>query len=444
MIAKGSPKFAPLVDELIWSARARDLRVPAAIVQPRSAAEVAAAVRLAGEGGMKVALRGSGHNYQGAALRDGGLLVDLGGLDRIDIDAGAHRARVGAGVKGGRLIGELARHGLAFPIGHCADVALSGYLLSGGIGWNYGEWGPACASVSAIEMVTADGAALIATANDHADLFWAARGAGCAFFAAVTGYELILHDLPAVSFALEAVFDAASAPDVAQWLDTARAGVDPTTELICMVGPHHETGKPSVTLRAIASGPTGMAARNKLGPLRELPAEAKLLAAVEETELSFAELKRFSAMPSGKRVAADQSWSDRSLGDLLLAVAHLAGGVQSSSAISLTALGQAALAPGLPDDVDGALSVAGRCSAGIYALWDGAEHDARHLAWVAKADAALAPLRTGRYIAEADLFAGPERVEECFSPEAFAQLTELRKQYDPTGRFFSCLDGGLR
>ncbi len=85
------------------------------------------------------------------------IMVDLSGLDRIEIDAAARRAGIGAGVTGGRLIKELSRHGLGFPIGHCADVAASGYILSGGFGWNYGEWGPACANVAEIEVVLADG-----------------------------------------------------------------------------------------------------------------------------------------------------------------------------------------------------------------------------------------------------------------------------------------------
>ena len=43
-----------------------------------------------------------------------------------------------------RLGERLAARGFAFPVGHCADVGLSGYILAGGFGWNAGEWGPAC------------------------------------------------------------------------------------------------------------------------------------------------------------------------------------------------------------------------------------------------------------------------------------------------------------
>lgn len=372
------------------------------------------------------------------ALRNEGLMIDIGALDRVEIDAVARRAWVGAGVKGGRLIEDLAQRGLAFPIGHCSDVALSGYILSGGIGWNYGEWGPACANVTAVEMVTAAGEIVVARPDSQPDLFWAARGAGCAFFAAVTAYELVLHELPAVSFALDSTFEASGVETIARWLNHAGAAAHPTVELICLVGPDPETHRPSITVRAVTSAGSIEGARNKLGPLLD-PPQAPLLRPAEYKELSFAELTRFSSMPGGKRVAADQIWSEHAIGDLLPAIAHLAAGPQASSAISLTALAGRAATPGMPNGVDGALSVGGTTSAGIYALWDRAENDRLHLDWVAAADAALAPFRSARYVGEADLFAEPGRIEECFSPAALARLRQLKGRYDPASLFFNCL-----
>lgn len=426
-------------EKLIWNARLQHIRSPDGIVRPGSAEDVAKVIRFAKAHNLKVSLRGSGHNYQAAALREGGLLIDLGALDTIDINASARRAKIGAGVKGGRLMEELAPHGLAFPIGHCSDVAASGYILSGGIGWNYGEWGPACTNVAAIQMITADGQLCWVNEEVHPDLFWAAKGAGCAFFAAVTGYELELQPLPARSFALDAVFEAQSAPAIARWLSTAGLEADPTVELICLVGPDHETGKPSVTLRAIASGPTAQEAKGKLAGLLDVPADARRIAPVDAKELEFADLTQFSAMPTGKRVAADQIWSEAPLWDLLLAVQHLAEGPQSSSAISLTALGGRARTPRMPEGKSGSMSVGGVTSAGIYAMWDGAAEDNRHLAWVAAAGQALAPYKCGRYIGEADLFIEPGRLEECFSSAALVRLKALKQRYDPSGLFFSCL-----
>jgi hypothetical protein len=142
-------------------------------------------------------------------------------------------------------------------------------------------------------------------------------------------------------------------------------------------------------------------------------------------------------MPEGKRVAADQAWCDATMGEMLLAVVHLAGVPKRSSTVNLIAPGGSAEIPFMPDAAHTALSVGGGASAGIYAMWDEPEDDALHCGWVRDVDAALAPLRSARYIGEADLTAGPERLRECFSDGAFARLDELRARYDPDRLFQS-------
>jgi hypothetical protein len=99
-------------------------------------------------------------------------------------------------VTGQELNRQLTPHGLAFPIGHCATVPLSGYLLSGGLGWNSNRWGPACFSVEAADLVTADSSLVTANREHHADLLWAIRGGGPGFFAVVTQYHLRLYPAP--------------------------------------------------------------------------------------------------------------------------------------------------------------------------------------------------------------------------------------------------------
>ena len=52
-------------------------RRPAVIARCASAADVAAAVQYAGERGLEVSVRGGGHNPAGAAVSDGGVMIDL-------------------------------------------------------------------------------------------------------------------------------------------------------------------------------------------------------------------------------------------------------------------------------------------------------------------------------------------------------------------------------
>src|ERR1700716_1284426 len=79
---------------------------------------------------------------------------------------------------------------LFFPSGHCMTVGLGGFLLQGGFGWNSRLWGPACASVTAVDVVTADGALVHADETQNSDLLWAARGAGPGFFGVITRFHL--------------------------------------------------------------------------------------------------------------------------------------------------------------------------------------------------------------------------------------------------------------
>ena len=432
---QGSPGYDRARERLIWNRRLAKARAPQAIASPENAAEVAALVRHAAANGLKLGLRSGGHNYEASPLVADGLLVDLGGLDEIEIDAASRTAWVGPGVLGGELIKQLADHDLAFPIGHCPDVGLGGYLLSGGFGWNEAVWGPACFSVLEVELVLASGDTVRASELEHPDLFWAARGAGCGFFAVATRFRLALHDLPRAAFASVAAFAAESAPVLADWLSEASRAAYRGAEITAMVGPHFKTGEPSIMLRADAVADDYDEARSRIAPLLTPPAAAERIGEASEHFLDFAKLTKLSAMPSGKRVAADHLWGDAPIGELLLAVQHLAAIPDKASTINLFGLGGVGEVRHRPDETKYALSVGGGIAAGIYGVWDDPADDARHIDWVTQANEALAPFRAGRYIGEAALATAPGRVEQCFTPGALRRIEDLRAKYDPENLF---------
>ena len=431
LIPAGGGAFDRARDRLVWNKRLAQSRTPDAIVSVASAEEAAAVVRFAAEHGQTVSPRGGGHNYQASVLRDGGILLDLGGLDGLEIDPAARTAKVGVGIQGGALSKRLAAQGLAFPVGHCVDVALSGYLIGGGFGWNAGSWGAACANVTAIEMVTATGEIVVANAEKHADLFWAARGNGPGFFAAVTAFHLRLHPCPRHVYAWRSAFAAASAPALAEWLTAATASAPAHTEIGCFLFAHWDTGEHAIVLRVSACGESEAEAREAVAAFTSPPPAARRIGQAKGTAMAFTDLFELSPMPSGKRVAADHLWSDAALGDLMLAV-HDLPAPSPDSTIDIVAFGghtPVAVPP------DAALTVSGGTGIGIYGLWDDAAGDEANRAWVREVDARLAPFRTGRYVAEADLTAGPERVAQCFTPDALQRLREVRRRYDPDGLF---------
>lgn len=419
-----------------WNRRLADARSPELIVRARSAEDVAQAVKIARRHGLRVSPRGGGHSYEASALRDGGMLLDLSGLDMIQVDVPGQAAHVGAGVKGGDLLLRLARDGLAFPVGHCPDVSLSGYLLSGGFGWNSGTWGPACSSVWELDVVLPDGSIATASETSHPELFWAARGAGAGFPAIATGYRLRLHPIPGAIHVWNAQISAESAPEIASWLTQANRAAHPSSELTCLVGPDISTGAAAVSLRVVSMGKDEAEARHRIASYFDPPTNANYLRQIKRETKSFSELVDLPAMPPGKRVAADHLWSNSTVGDMLLAVYKLAGLPRRSSSINIFAMGGGGRIPEYPDGKTGALSVGGGNEAGIYAIWDDPLEDRLHMEWVKAADQALAPHRAGRYVGEANLSPDATRIAECFSPEALERITKLREQYDPDGMLF--------
>ncbi|MET9244125.1 FAD-dependent oxidoreductase [Nonomuraea sp. NPDC003709] len=166
-----------------------------AVVEAEDAADVAALVRYAREAGLTVTAQPSGHGASGDA--QGVILLRTGRLDRVEVDARARIARVGAGVRWGRLLAETGRHGLTGPAGSSPAVTVAGFVAGGGVSWFGRMYGWAADSVRAFEIVDADGEQVRVTGDSDADLFWALRGGG-GDYALVTSIELALYPAPSV------------------------------------------------------------------------------------------------------------------------------------------------------------------------------------------------------------------------------------------------------
>lgn len=160
---------------------------PAAAVSVTSAGEVADALGWARERGVPIAARGGGHSYAGHSVTSG-LVLDLRGLDDIVVDPGSGLVTVGGGVRTGALYAALGRHHLAFPLGNSDDVGIGGLVLGGGVAAVSRAWGLTCDSLVATEVVLADGRTVRCDADEHPDLFWAARGAGGGNFGVHTSF----------------------------------------------------------------------------------------------------------------------------------------------------------------------------------------------------------------------------------------------------------------
>ena len=210
-------------------------RFPDAVVYVASEQDVRKAVRFAVKQKLKVAVRGGGHSWCGSPLRQGGLLLDLSKLNAIQIDSATRQAIAQPVVAARDVLSALAPQGLAFPLGHCRTVPLSGYLLNGGVGWNSDVWGPACMSVQGIEMVNAEGQSILAGPDQNTDLYWAARGAGPGFFGVVTRYHVQLYTMPQAIRTSTVTYRLDDLDRVADWLPKLRQSLPSQVELNCFI-----------------------------------------------------------------------------------------------------------------------------------------------------------------------------------------------------------------
>ncbi len=167
-------------------------RRPALIARCAGVADVISAVRFAREHEQLVAVRSGRHSYPGLGVCDGGMVIDLGQMKGIRVDPEAHTARAEAGVLIGELDREAQAFGLAVPAGIVTHTGLAGLTLGGGIGWLERKHGLTIDQLLSVDVVTAAGEFVTASAEENADLFWGVRGGG-GNFGIVTQFEFRLN-----------------------------------------------------------------------------------------------------------------------------------------------------------------------------------------------------------------------------------------------------------
>jgi FAD/FMN-containing dehydrogenase len=167
-------------------------RRPAAVVRAANVEDVVAAVDHAREAGVDLAVRGGGHSVPGFGTCDGGVVIDLSGMRRVDVDPDARTAKAQGGATWGDLNDAAHAFGLATTGGIISTTGVAGLTLGGGIGYLARGHGLSIDNLVSADVVTADGRSVTASERDHEDLFWGLRGGG-GNFGVVTGLEFRLH-----------------------------------------------------------------------------------------------------------------------------------------------------------------------------------------------------------------------------------------------------------
>ena len=238
---------------------------PDAVVRPRTADEVAAAVGLAAAAGLPIAVRSGGH---GLMPVDDGLVVDLAEFSAVEIGANG-LVTVGGGARWGDVAAALAPHGLAISSGDTREVGVGGLALGGGIGWLVRGHGLTVDALREVELVTAAGEVLRVNAEEHPDVFWALRGGGGNFGVAT---RFVFQASPADGLVGGRVlFDQSDVPAVLRaWRDIMRAGPDELNSTL-MVMPPFAPEMPAGPQLAVALQGSEERLRELLEPLLSLP-----------------------------------------------------------------------------------------------------------------------------------------------------------------------------
>ena len=210
-------------------------RHPALIVRCAGASDVARALDFAQNLNSPLAVRGGGHNRAGFSVCDGGVVIDLSGMNRVEVDPGKRVARAQAGALVRDLDQATQSFGLATTSGGCPTVGIAGLTLGGGEGWLMSKYGAACDNLLSAQLVTVDGRQVEASERSNPDLFWAIRGGG-GNFGVVTALEYQLHPVGEVlSGAL--MYTAGGIPELLQAFVKFVAAAPDEMNLVGMVLP---------------------------------------------------------------------------------------------------------------------------------------------------------------------------------------------------------------
>jgi FAD/FMN-containing dehydrogenase len=412
-------------------------RKPALIARCAGAADVLAAVNFARAHGLVVAVRGGGHNVTGNAVCDGGLMLDVSPMKGIRVDPVRRTAWAQAGLTWGEFDHETQAFGLATTGGQVSTTGIAGLTLGGGVGNLMRRCGLTIDNLLAVELVTADGRLLTASADEHAELFWGLRGGG-GNFGVATAFEYRLHPVgPLVTGGL-ALYPGARAAAVLRFQREvmATAPDDLTMNVVFLTAPPAPFvpaalhGQPMVAVSLCHAGPLEEGART-VAQLRAFgPPALDLLGPLPYT----AQQRLTDAgVPFGQRVYLRsehlQALSDAAIDTI---VARAAGATSPLSFAAVYPLGGAVGRVGEHATAFGHRDTP--FDIVIFSIWTDAREDDRHLQWGRAFGAAMRPFSRGVYVNELGV-EGQARVRAAYNPQSYDRLVALKNTYDPTNLF---------
>jgi FAD/FMN-containing dehydrogenase len=396
---------------------------PGLVLQPRTPAEVADALGFARRHrDLPFGLRSGGHGISGRSTNHGGLIVDVGAINGIEVlDERQRRVRVGPGATWKQVAVALDRYDWAIGSGDYGGVGVGGLATAGGIGLLSRAHGLTIDRLRAVELVLADGTPVRASSTENPELFWAVRGAG-ANFGVATAFEFQAEEVHDVGWAQLALVSDDLAGALRRYGEVARAAPRDTTVFL-LTGPPRR-GQSVLQLFALVDAPDPDVVIDRLTPF----ASIGTLAQQQVTLTRYAGVMAGAADvgPGGHHGRGEPVTRSAFLPSLTDAFARDAAALLRTGKVFFFQLRHmgGAIAD-VPRDATAfphrtpefQVTAMGGDRPGLDAAWD-----------------RLAGHFDGLYLSfETDL--RPERLHDAFPPDVLARLRDLKRRYDPDNLF---------
>ena len=412
-------------------------RFPALIARCAGVADVITAVRFARDTGLLVAVRGGGHSFPGLSVCDGGLLIDLSPMKGIRVDPEARTVTAQAGVLLGELDRETQAFGLAVPSGIVTHTGLSGLTLGGGINWVMRKYGLTIDQLLSVDLITADGEFVKASASENPDLFWGVRGGG-GNFGIVTQFEFRLNPVGPIVLAGPIFWPMEESPNVLrfyrEWIAEA------PDELMTIVVHRKAPPLPFVPLELHGKLVVSVVCCYA-GPVEDGEKAVKPLKAFGSPVLDLCVSKPFLAHQAMFDLSFQHGWwyymracDVAELTDEVIdiTVDHSLRINSPLTAFPIWQRGGAAARVGEDETAFGGRSAGHTFN--ITAVTHSGEGFDQEREWVRNFWSALEPYHTSVYV-NFLMEEGEERIRQAYGAEKYDRLKALKRRYDPDNFF---------
>ena len=407
-------------------------RHPAAIVRVKDDMDVARVVALARESGLELAVRSGGHSIPGHSVSEGGIVLDLGDMRALDVDAERRTAWAQTGLTALEFTTAAAEHGLGVGFGDTGSVGIGGITLGGGVGYLVRKYGLTIDDLLAADIVTADGDVRIVDAEHEPDLFWAIRGGG-GNFGVATRFRFRLHEIDTVVGGM--LLLPATVDTIAGFMAEAEAAPEELSSIANIMKappmpfvPEEAHGKlVLMALMTYAGDPE--AGQGALAPFRALAEPvADLLRPMPYPEVYPPEEEEYHPVATARTMFVDTI--GRAEAETILE--HLATSTAMMGVAQLRMLGGAMAR--VPADATAFAHRQSKIMVNVAAVYERPDEIAVHGPWVEAFAAALRQGDDGAYVN----FLGDEgeaRIRAAYPGSTWDRLRQIKARYDPTNLF---------